>query len=392
MNRKRCYVITPYDKKDIGGGKVVDFEDVYRNIVCKSVELDESPQLMVQRSKDETKGGIITEGFINGIFKSEIAIIDVSGNNPNVYYELGLRHAFRKGANVLIGYVGTELPFDIAGIKVIWYDPTTEESRKESIHRIASHLREALIGNQGDSPVYKFIPDLRVEIPAKRCRALPPIEYLVQGTDDKRLGIRTGAITEIHDVDVWVNSENTSMEMARIWDRSISSLIRYHGSKRDTTGNVKEDTIQNHLRKKVGPGKTVAAATVIPTPAGGLRKFGVKTIFHIASVEGTPGFGFRPIREAHLCVTRGLEKLQELNSKKRAPDLLSILFPIFGTGQGGHDPSVVLAELVQAAYDFVKNHPTAAANRIYFLAYTEEQLASCRDVFAQFKGLKEVAS
>lgn len=388
QQEKRCYVITPYGQKDVGG-RLVDFEQVYQSIVLGSVNLIERPKLLVQRSKDEAIAGVITESFIKGLFEADVAIIDISGNNPNVYYELGLRHVFRKRTNILIGLEGTALPFDIAGIRVVWYDHTREAALDRTRAEIARHIRQGLETEHVDSPVYKFLPDLRVTIPDRPCIGTTTIEYLIEGSDDRRLGIKTGAITDIKDVDVWVNSENTDMEMARPYDRAISSLIRYHGSKRDARGRVKDDLIQKYLWKQLGKDRSVAPATVIATEAGELRSRGVKALLHVASVQGTPGLGYRPIQEMHLCVTRCLEKLHELNAKKRRPDLLSILFPIFGTGQGGKEASIVLDELISAAYNFVKNHPQSAANRIYFLAYTEQQFELCRTVFGKFDGLVE---
>jgi len=37
----------------------------------------------------------------------------------------------------------------------------------------------------------------------------------------------TGDIQNIKEIDVWVNSENTNMQMARHFERSISAIIRY---------------------------------------------------------------------------------------------------------------------------------------------------------------------
>lgn len=389
-NKKRCYVIAPYEKKDIGGGRVLDFEEVYQTVIRKSVESIRRPPLIVHRSKDEPHAGIITENFIKGIFESDIVIIDVSGGNPNVYYELGLRHAFRKRISVLIGFKGTVLPFDIAGFKVIWYDHTDEEARERSVRDIADHIQDALDHERVDSPVYKFLPDLSVSIPQTRCKDKLTYEYEVQGSESKRIGIKTGAIYDIKDVDVWVNSENTDMEMARPYERSISSNVRYLGAVRDISGRVKDDLIQKYLSKQLGKGTSVAPATVIVTEPGELRSRGVKKLLHVASVQGQPGTGYQPIQDLHLCVTRSLEKLHEINSKSKSPELLSVLIPIFGTGQGGKDPAVVIEELVSAAYQFVKSHPQSAVSRIYFLAYYREQLALCRDVFAKFEGLKEI--
>ena len=391
---RKCYVITPYEQKDVGDGVVIDFEVVYEKIISKIVELIERPRLVVRRSKDEMKTGVISEEFIKSIYHADIAIIDVSGNNPNVYYELGLRHAFRKSINVLIGFRGTKLPFDIAGIQVVAYDHTTPEGQEKAARDIADHIQHALKSGHVDSPVYKFLPKLHVGMPETPCRGTRTYEYVINGTDDKRLGIKTGTITDIRGVDAWVNSENTEMEMARMCERSISSLIRYHGSIRDSGGRVKSDLIQKYLRKEVGSRKSVAPTVVIPTDSGELQRWGVRKLLHAASVQGQPGLGYHPIRQAHQCVTNSLEKMDWLNAQEGTPKppLSSVLFPIFGTGQAGQAPEDVLEGLVLAAKEYVNSHRESAVNRIYFLAYNTEQFSLCRHVFGRIAGLEEVAA
>ncbi|MFC0845002.1 hypothetical protein ACFH04_14950 [Streptomyces noboritoensis] len=74
--------------------------------------------------------GDITEQICRYVIESDLVIADVSGGNPNVMYELGLRHITGK-PTIHIGEDG-QLPFDIASIRTIRY------------HRQRSHLADAL--------------------------------------------------------------------------------------------------------------------------------------------------------------------------------------------------------------------------------------------------------
>lgn len=47
------------------------------------------------------------------IAMDDIAIVDITTLNPNVFYELGIRHALRKGVTVLMKKVGSSIPFNI---------------------------------------------------------------------------------------------------------------------------------------------------------------------------------------------------------------------------------------------------------------------------------------
>ena len=51
----------------------------------------------------------------------DYAVADITGANPNVYYELGIRHAMRPRSTVILFADGTTLPFDIALLRGIPY-------------------------------------------------------------------------------------------------------------------------------------------------------------------------------------------------------------------------------------------------------------------------------
>lgn len=63
--------------------------------------------------------GDINEQICRHVIESDLVIADVSGGNPNVMYELGLRHITGK-PTIHIGEAG-QLPFDIASIRTIRY-------------------------------------------------------------------------------------------------------------------------------------------------------------------------------------------------------------------------------------------------------------------------------
>ncbi|MGW4379421.1 hypothetical protein [Kitasatospora sp. NPDC004531] len=69
--------------------------------------------------------GDINEQICRYVIESDLVVADVSGGNPNVMYELGLRHLIGK-PTIHIGEVG-QLPFDIASIRTILYRRTRSE-------------------------------------------------------------------------------------------------------------------------------------------------------------------------------------------------------------------------------------------------------------------------
>ena len=48
----------------------------------------------------------------------------------------------------------------------------------------------------------------------------------------KKIGLITGNIQGVKNVDIWVNSENNNMQMSRWYEGTISGMIRYLGAKK----------------------------------------------------------------------------------------------------------------------------------------------------------------
>ena len=88
------------------------------------------------------------------------------------------------------------------------------------------------------------------------------------GQLDAWISVVTGDVRQVRDIDVWVNSENSSMEMSRVEDYSISAAIRYEGADRDGFGRVVDDRIAVELAGKVAGRTPATSRSACPTPAG----------------------------------------------------------------------------------------------------------------------------
>jgi hypothetical protein len=106
--------------------------------------------------------GMITAQIIEHIIHSRLVIVDLSFHNPNVFYELALRHAVRKPI-VQISRSADKLPFDIGQVRTIVVDTTDIYSlvpQLESLKaQIAAQIRKTLDEkSEVENPLSIFAP------------------------------------------------------------------------------------------------------------------------------------------------------------------------------------------------------------------------------------------
>ncbi|OSI11325.1 hypothetical protein BWD10_02420 [Neisseria zoodegmatis] len=108
-------------------GQAVTAEDLksrYDNLIKEAI-LKARPNIEVTRADEVSAMGTITTDIVQRIMYSDYIIADVSYPNPNVFYELGLRHACRPGT-IIIKDKDAKVPFDIASLRYIEYENSTQ--------------------------------------------------------------------------------------------------------------------------------------------------------------------------------------------------------------------------------------------------------------------------
>jgi hypothetical protein len=96
------------------------------------------------RSDHMTRPGLITSQVLQEVAEAALVVADLTGHNPNVFYELAIRHATRQPIVQLISSED-ELPFDIAAMRTIVFDihdlDSVEEARKDLDGHISASRR-----------------------------------------------------------------------------------------------------------------------------------------------------------------------------------------------------------------------------------------------------------
>ncbi len=138
MKNKSCFVIMPIGDQYLDGNLVSsssDLKEKYDHLIKEAI-LKAKPNIDVFRADEIPLPGTITTDIITRIMHSDYVIVDVTYSNPNVFYELGLRHACRTGTVILKDKNGPKVPFDIAHLRYFEYENTPL-----GINKLADHLK-----------------------------------------------------------------------------------------------------------------------------------------------------------------------------------------------------------------------------------------------------------
>lgn len=115
----------PIGDQAFGGTKVTeaDLKQRYNDLIKEAIQKAD-PALEIVRADEVSFPGSITSDVITRIMHSDIVVADVTYPNPNVFYELGLRHACRVGTVIIRDKNGPSIPFDILHLRHIDYENT----------------------------------------------------------------------------------------------------------------------------------------------------------------------------------------------------------------------------------------------------------------------------
>jgi tetratricopeptide (TPR) repeat protein len=155
-----CFVLMPFGRKTDAAGRVTNFDSVYQKLIAPAVE---AAGLEPIRADEEKIGGTIHKPMYERLMLCRYAVADITGANPNVFYELGIRHALRPSSTVVLFVEGTVIPFDIALVRGIAYrtDGAGEPVDPQvPMKAITEHLRAARENPLFDSPLFQLLDDL----------------------------------------------------------------------------------------------------------------------------------------------------------------------------------------------------------------------------------------
>ena len=150
-NKDKCFIITP-----IGD----DTDPIRRHIegiidAALRPALEDKYDLVVAHRISEP--GSITKQIITEIYSAKLVVANLTNRNPNVMYELALRHSLGKPV-IMLAEKGTPLPSDIVMERTIFYqnDARGVIELRESI----AAAEKEIDYDKTESPIYNVLHDV----------------------------------------------------------------------------------------------------------------------------------------------------------------------------------------------------------------------------------------
>lgn len=147
-NLKTCFVIAPIGEE---GSEIRQRSDQVLTHIIKPVA--EECGYEAVRADEISEPGIITSQVIQHLVDDDLVIADLSGKNPNVFYELAVRHTVKKPV-VQIIQSDESIPFDVAPTRTIHVDhrdlDSVANAKEELIKQIRSVEKDP---RKVDSPI-----------------------------------------------------------------------------------------------------------------------------------------------------------------------------------------------------------------------------------------------
>lgn len=153
----------PFGTKPGPDGGLVNFNRVYNDLIRPALE---QAGLLGFRADEERQPGDIRVDMFQELLIADLVVVDLTFDDPNVWYELGMRHALRARGVLLISGGHSSKAFDVYTNRKLRYElhnggpnPATLD---DDIGRLSQMIMDTMESWHGrsTSPVYQLIPSL----------------------------------------------------------------------------------------------------------------------------------------------------------------------------------------------------------------------------------------
>lgn len=159
-----AFVVMPFGRKKGRDGGWIDFDSIYQKLIKPALEQEGFEPF---RADEETVSGDILTDMFQELLLADLVLADLSIDNANVFYELGIRHALRKRGVIHIQSGRDYMPYDIFSVRTLPYHcddrgQPDEKYLEKDKQAIAKMVRETWSSdyNRIHSPIFNLLNGL----------------------------------------------------------------------------------------------------------------------------------------------------------------------------------------------------------------------------------------
>src|SRR4051812_32960026 len=163
-NKKTCFVVMGFgEKTDFQSNpqRVLDLNKTFEYIIEPSVT---EAGLECIRADKIVHSGVIDKPMYEQLLAADLVVADLSTSNVNAVYELGVRHALRPHATIVMAESNFKFPFDLNHLTIMQYEHLGKEIGFGEVNRVRKILKEKIAvimaKEETDSPVFLFLPSV----------------------------------------------------------------------------------------------------------------------------------------------------------------------------------------------------------------------------------------
>lgn len=162
---KVCFVVMGFGKKmDYRCAKEVDLDVIYKNVIQR-VFGERFKQYKLVRADEISGSNLIDVDMYTLLMRADLVIADITTLNANAIYELGVRHALKPYATIIMMQDSekTVIPFDLNHCRVLTYKDYGEKLDDVEALAICDKLEQFITQSEVadvDSPFYTFHPEV----------------------------------------------------------------------------------------------------------------------------------------------------------------------------------------------------------------------------------------
>jgi len=160
----QAFVVMPFGTKPGVDGRPIHFDAIFAEVIQPALI---EAGCAVMRADGEQRAGNIRTDMFQELLLADLVVAELTLDNPNVWYELGVRHALRARGMIALQSGRGHLPFDVGPDRTLAYalkdgrpDPDRLTADKAALVTMVKATMAAWHGRKV-SPVYHLLPNLQ---------------------------------------------------------------------------------------------------------------------------------------------------------------------------------------------------------------------------------------